>query len=208
MLLIFGNVCSDPLLIIITEQTWGYSLALCSMEEPPWYSGTPHWERYSSSNIVLMFCNVITGRRETSLVCGAPSHICVLNPIRPTFRFTGRAQHKLCPTVWDYSRFSRWACSFQWSLARWTSMTDVFHGMFHCWVNSGLVQNCFRQVKLKQTGSFRGFWGCVWYPALTQTINLTQGRVHVGDRKSMKYWPGSPHPQKPDQGLCVAPSFG
>ena len=38
---------------------------------------------------------------------------------------------------------------FQQSLTRWASLTEIFHGVFHCRLNSGLVQNSYRQVKLK-----------------------------------------------------------
>ena len=47
------------------------------------------------------------------------------------------------------SRCSHQASRLQRSLAWRASLTEILNGMFHCWLNSGLVQNSYRQVKLK-----------------------------------------------------------
>ena len=45
--------------------------------------------------------------------------------------------------------FSRRASRFQQPIAWRASLTEIFHGLFHCWMHFGLIQNRSRQRKLK-----------------------------------------------------------
>ena len=58
----------------------------------------------------------------------------------------------------------------QRSLDRWASLTGIYHGVFHCWLNSRLVQNSYRQVKLK----------CRLPEGLGRILNFVEPCTHTG----------------------------